>query len=69
MLSDSQAVARLRKILAAIPQEHGGGVKAWAAQHGVTYSHVRDVRDGRRPMSDKLGKAIGLKRVHGWEER
>ena len=69
MLTDAQAVARLRKVLGAIPQEHGGGVKAWAEQNGLNYSHVRDVRDGRRPMSDSVAQAIGLKRVHGWESR
>lgn len=69
MLSDAQAVARLRKILAAIPAEHGGGVKAWAERHGLHYSQVRDVRDGRRAMNERVAAAIGLKRVKGWEEK
>jgi hypothetical protein len=68
MLTEAQAVVRLRKVLEAATQTDGG-VKAWAKAKRLHYSYVLAIRDGERPMSDKVAATIGLKRVHGWEDK
>ena len=64
-MTDAQAVARLRKATAG----ERGAIKAWAEAKGLNYTYVVDVLSGRRPMSDTVAGALGLKRVHGWTER
>lgn len=66
MLSDAQALAKLKRAVA--PAIKARGLKAWAAEHDVDYNFLRDVLNGRRTISDSVAGAIGLKRVHGWSE-
>ncbi len=44
-------------------QSSDGTVKAWAKAHGFHPSYVGDVLSQRRPPSDRLLSALGLKRI------
>ncbi|NBO66546.1 MAG: transcriptional regulator [Acidobacteria bacterium] len=40
-----------------------GNQSAWAMQHGLTPQYVSDVLNVRRPITDNILHALGLKRV------
>lgn len=67
MLTDTQALARLKRATAEAVGSRT--LTTWAAEHGVSYTMLQDVLNGRRKISPSIAKAIGLKRVHGWEEK
>lgn len=40
-----------------------GGQKAWCEAHGIAPQHVNDVLHARREISDRILRALGLRRV------
>lgn len=48
--------------------DRAGSCKAWAIKHGVSQPYVCDVIYGRRYPGEKILKALGLRRVIGYEK-
>lgn len=57
-LSLALAVNRLRDAVKA-----AGGQLAYAAQHRIDRSYLNNVLCEQRPLTDKIAKTIGLKRL------
>ena len=45
-----------------------GGVRKWAAIHGIDYSFVSRVVNLKRRMSPKVAEALGYRRVDDFEK-
>jgi hypothetical protein len=48
--------------------EEAGTAEEFARQSGLSPQFICDVRQGRRRITDRLAKALGLKRVEVFEE-
>lgn len=57
-LTEAQAKLRLYKAV-----ESAGSQAAFAKRHGISQQHVCDVLRCRRPLTDRLLAAVGLRRM------
>ena len=62
MLDEAEVRRRVQALV-----EQAGGTRALAAQLGVSPSYVSDVCNGRRAPGPPFLKALGLRRVVGYE--
>jgi hypothetical protein len=60
LVFDEYDVARLLR--AAVEQE--GGQSAFAKHHGVDRAYLNMVLNGKRPVSDSVAAAVGLRKVY-----
>ena len=56
--TDEQAIAVMRTAIIKY-----GTQKKMAAALGVTSQYISDILNGRRPISDRMAQAIGLKKT------
>lgn len=58
MLTAKGAIAQLKEAVA-----NEGGQIAFALKHGVDRSYLNNILQGHRPLTDRVAKSVGLKRV------
>ncbi len=61
-ITDADVVEALKSAV-----ELAGGLRAWGKVHQFTASYLSDVLNGRRNPSERLARAVGFRRVQGWE--
>ena len=60
LVFDEADVVRLLR--AAVEQE--GGQSAFAKRHGVNRAYLNMILNGKRPVSDFIAEAVGLRKVY-----
>lgn len=45
-----------------------GGKRAWSKHHGFAPQVAVQVLSGSMNVTDRVARALGYKRVHGWEK-
>ena len=60
LVFDDHDVARLLR--AAVERE--GGQSAFAKHHGVDRAYLNMILNGKRPVSDSIAKAVGLRKAY-----
>lgn len=56
---------KLRNLLKKSCKE-AGSQRKWAMENDFSAAYVGDVLKGNRDPGDKIGKALGYKKVNGW---
>jgi hypothetical protein len=62
-VSDDDVIVLLRRILDA----EAGSRAGWARRHGLAPQFVHAVYHRRKPPSEAIGRALGLRRVTDWQ--